>query len=219
MNSRGWCKMHYSRWQRTGTPLGARDPNNLAKDRPCIVEDCDNLQGEKGGRGWCTKHYQMWFHTGDPLGSTKCSPLERFMSSVNQSGPVPEHRPELGRCWQWTKFVNDEGYATFRDMRSHKAHRWSYEQFKSPIPHGLVIDHLCRNPSCVNPDHLEAVTNQKNLERGWGRRIKNGMANECINGHEFTVDNTYYHPKGSKVCRTCTARSRRKYELKKKEAA
>jgi hypothetical protein len=46
------------------------------------------------------------------------------------------------------------------------AHRFAYLEFVGPIPDGLVLDHLCRNKKCVNPDHLEPVTNAENLRRG-----------------------------------------------------
>jgi hypothetical protein len=45
-------------------------------------------------------------------------------------------------------------------------YRRYYEQAKGPIPDGLVIDHLCRVSLCVNPDHLEAVTEAVNVQRG-----------------------------------------------------
>ena len=84
------------------------------------------------------------------------------------------------------------------------AHRWSYEHFVGPIPDGLVIDHLCRVRHCVNPDHLEPVTNEENLRRGAGYGLRNGMRSACINGHEYTPENTYTHPtKGSVTCREC----------------
>lgn len=218
VNARGWCKMHYSRWQRSGNPLGVRDPENLAKDRSCRVEGCENLQGEKGGRGWCNKHYLRWWKTGSPTGTLLRPHIDLFWEKV-----AVRSRNE---CWQWLGYRDPEGYGRFHERTGSakihitiRAHRWIYKEVVGDIPEGYVIDHLCRDRGCVNPSHLEAVTNQENLERGWGRRIKNGMVNECINGHEFTSDNTYLHPRGSKVCRTCTARSRRKYELRKKEAA
>lgn len=37
---------------------------------------------------------------------------------------------------------------------------------RGPIPDGLQLDHLCRNPSCVNPAHLEIVTGAENIRRG-----------------------------------------------------
>jgi hypothetical protein len=67
-----------------------------------------------------------------------------------------------------------------------------------PIPEGLTIDHLCKNPGCVRPDHLEAVTMRENIRRGsWASRT------HCINGHEYTEENTYRMPSGYRDCRRC----------------
>lgn len=70
-------------------------------------------------------------------------------------------------CWEWTGSRHPRGYGEFFDGSTVvRAHRWAYEQFVGPIPEGLVIDHLCRNTGCVNPLHLEAVTQTENIRRG-----------------------------------------------------
>ena len=51
------------------------------------------------------------------------------------------------------------------------AHRWMYERAVGPIPAGYVIDHLCCNPSCVNPAHLEVVTQAENVHRGRATKL------------------------------------------------
>lgn len=71
-------------------------------------------------------------------------------------------------CWIWQAALNSGGYGTTTDGsgRGVMAHRLVYEHYRGTIPEGLFLDHLCRNPACVNPDHLEPVTNSENVRRG-----------------------------------------------------
>lgn len=79
------------------------------------------------------------------------------------------------------------------------AHRAAYERAIGPIPAGLVIDHLCRNPWCANPEHLEAVTNRENSRRG----LRGRLVVACPNGHPYDPANTLYRANGHRRCRTC----------------
>ena len=104
--------------------------------------------------------------------------------------------------------MNSAGYGVFSIGRFGRiyAHRWSYEHHVAPIPEGLVIDHLCRTPLCVNPDHLEPVTQRVNVHRGVSLAASYAEATHCVNGHEFTEANTYRRPdNGSRCCRRCKA--------------
>lgn len=74
-------------------------------------------------------------------------------------------------CWEWGLNKSPEGYGlAWRDGRMRAAHRVFWEEANGPIPDGLPLDHLCINPSCVNPDHLEPVTHLENVRRS--RRAK-----------------------------------------------
>jgi hypothetical protein len=91
------------------------------------------------------------------------------------------------------------------------AHRFSYEAYVGPIGAGLHIDHLCRVRSCVNPKHLEPVTQRVNTLRGEGRAALQLRVTHCPRGHEYTPDNIYLW-RGHRACRTCVlARGRRRY--------
>jgi hypothetical protein len=69
-------------------------------------------------------------------------------------------------CWIWQRHMDKWGYGYLsREGRRQAAHRWLYEQLVGPVPDGLVLDHLCERPSCVNPAHLEPVTRKENLRR------------------------------------------------------
>lgn len=84
---------------------------------------------------------------------------------------------ETTGCWMWQKARTGNGYgAAWRNGRQVPAHRAYYEQHRGPIPAGLVIDHLCRTPLCVNPDHLEAVTNRENVVA----RGRTSPAHQCL---------------------------------------
>ena len=116
-------------------------------------------------------------------------------------------------CMLWVGARDGRGYGDFYYNGSvGQAHRYSYEYFVGPIPKGLALDHLCRTPLCVRPDHLEPVTWRENLMRGNTHTRRNAEKTHCVHGHEYTEENTYRCPKGWRRCRACTAvRSRREY--------
>jgi len=109
---------------------------------------------------------------GDPLSVQRImrDDKARFMQYVDKKGPVPSYRPELGPCWIWTGVRHrTRHYGRFyvggRGGRYVQAHRWSYEASVGPIPEDLTIDHLCMVTPCVNPSHLEPVTQAENNRR------------------------------------------------------
>ncbi len=106
-------------------------------------------------------------------------------------------------CWEWagTRF-RGYGMIGVRGLENRRAHRVSYETFVGPIPDGLTIDHLCRNRGCVNPAHLEPVTNKVNVLRGVGPTAVNARKTHCCRGHEFTPENTLLSS-GRRYCRAC----------------
>ena len=71
-------------------------------------------------------------------------------------------------CWLWLLAKDKAGYGFMRERGGPMvyAHRALYENVNGPVPYGLQLDHLCRVPSCVNPDHLEPVTPAENCRRG-----------------------------------------------------
>lgn len=108
-------------------------------------------------------------------------------------------------CWEWTASLTTVGYAKFfADGRLNTAHRYSYENVVGPIPEGLQLDHLCRVRHCVNPAHLEPVTQRENLLRGKTLAAANAAKTNCPQGHPYYGENLYTDPRlGSRHCRKC----------------
>lgn len=137
--------------------------------------------------------------------------LERLPKSwrIEFNGPYSELCKS--NCWTWLGTINPDGYGrTTYKMYSCKAYKavWLALGFENPSIKNLDLDHLCRNRTCVNPNHLEPVTRAVNLRRSsltWPGR--NYMKTHCIRGHELTSDNCYSYTDKSGVakrqCRTC----------------
>jgi len=147
------------------------------------------------------------------LGSLDSRTLQRFFDKIQQSR----------LCWEWTSAQDLHGYSLFWcKQKTRLAHRVSYEIFKGFVPHDLQIDHLCKNKKCVNPDHLELVTPQENMNRvDWKERITfNETKTHCPQGHEYTGKNLLISCYGSRVCKICklqqSKESKRRARIKKK---
>ena len=133
--------------------------------------------------------------------------LERLMEKV---------RVEPSGCWAWTACLDSDGYGRITlDKKMLIAHRASYMVHVGPIPKGLTLDHVCRNRACVNPAHLEPVSNRENVLRGTGKTAENARRTECVNGHPFAGENLSITKLGHRVCRECTrSRARAKYRAR-----
>lgn len=151
-----------------------------------------------------------------------------------------EARPEIDRfnekyivdeatgCWNWAgslvgrnaKSPAERGVFYLgpgHDRTRVLAYRWSYEHFVGPIPEGLQIDHLCRNPRCVNPEHLEPVTARENVRRGTSHIAQLMDTTHCPRGHELFGDNLYIGLDGGRRCKTCRLDRTREYEERNRE--
>jgi hypothetical protein len=133
---------------------------------------------------------------------------DRFWSHVER-GPG---------CWLWTGSINpDTGYGQVRYRRRVRlAHRVSYELSVGEIPTGLQLDHLCRTTACVNPAHLEPVTPRENTARSTNRSSVALRTNRCINGHEFTPENTRVRKNGSRACIECQRQRNRRFRARRR---
>jgi hypothetical protein len=130
----------------------------------------------------------------------------------------------VGDCWFCGP--NPKHYGQYRiNGRIVSAHRFVYELLIGPIPQGLQIDHLCRQRSCINPAHLEAVPPKENIRRGLsgyfgdkhkGKGGRPWMARtHCKHDHPFEGYNLIINWRGERVCRACYNASRRRIYAKK----
>lgn len=144
------------------------------------------------------------------------------MSIIAKSIPSFDHFRFLSKitikkesdCWNWVGGLMSTGYGNiYIKNKGYLAHRVSYSLFKGEPDKGLVIDHICRNRQCVNPDHLRAVTMRENaLENSVSISSKNHEKKTCKNGHSLSGDNLCNYPSEKyRRCRTCENNRSRAY--------
>lgn len=151
LNAAGLCSGH--RMQRSK----GQDLRPLkARRTACAIDECDR---QHSARGYCAMHYRRLLNNGHPESLLRIADArERFETFIEKTET----------CWLWTGSLTWDGYGIFRENnRRTGAHRFAYEYFIGPIPDRLQIDHLCRVKNCVNPDHLEPVTNAENTARAF----------------------------------------------------
>lgn len=168
----------------------------------CDDGSCPNEARAPGAKGLCPKHYSRLRRYGDPTivhvrGWRGGTEEDYFWSKVKKSDS----------CWTWTGATDKYGYGYFGikspegQWRTIAAHRWSYIQATGNIPED-DLDHLCVNPSCVNPAHLEDVPHSINISRSNGVSARNTRKTHCVRNHEFTEENTIFTGKGRR-CKKC----------------
>lgn len=151
--ARSMCAKHYQRVKNTG----AVEKRPRADISACSVKGCEALAH---ARGWCTSHYSQW-RTSGVVGQlakvVRGSLADRLDAYTDKSGD----------CWTWKGSLTTDGYGLISasgENRGRLAHRVMYEHMVGPVRADQHVDHMCRNTRCVNPSHLQAVSNKLNSE-------------------------------------------------------
>lgn len=154
---------------------------------------------------------------------------ERFWALVDQRGPDD--------CWPWIGEITRQGYGLFLyqpypNRVRRLAHCVADELATgAPIDQELVRDHSCHTRDlacpggptcphrrCCNPAHLEPVTNRVNVISGRGISALNASKTHCVNGHEFTPENTAPRNRGQRRCRQCSRENSLRHHHRNREA-
>lgn len=121
-------------------------------------------------------------------------------------------------CWEWLGTFTRGGYGFFRGgALGTRPHRIAYQLEVGPIADGEWLDHLCLNPQCVRPDHLEVVTPAENMRRGLGSK----PGTHCARGHVLAGTNVVpivLNGKAQRRCRTCVEEYERNRNARRRSA-
>lgn len=133
---------------------------------------------------------------------------------------LAESMGDQKECWNWSGHIGKNGYAyaTWNGIPT-TAYRASWMHFRGEIPEGYEIDHLCKNPRCINPFHLEPVTPRENNMRSNSPAAIASRKTHCSNGHAFSLENTATinraNGKKDRRCKLCHASRARSFNQRK----
>ena len=180
----------------------------MASKATCSIDGCER---PVVARGYCKRCYYRGRRSGDlAVVSVQLRWPENLLQRME---------PQPNGCIYFAGHILSTGYGGLEYPGGTLAHRAAYEHFVGPIPEGHELDHECHNTSgcvelndaclhrrCVNVDHLAPKPHRDNLLASPNTFAGiNAAKTHCKRGHEFTSENTYLNPRGSRVCRTCRA--------------
>jgi hypothetical protein len=145
----------------------------------CVEDGC--ARTKIFARGMCGPHYQRRRLGGELKPITL---IDRFNAKTNKAA---------NGCWEWTGARTKHGYGHLWDGNTaRRAHRISFEMHVGPIPDGLLVDHICLNRACVNPDHLRLATKKQNNEHLSDGRVNNTSGYRGVSWHKAVGKWTAY---------------------------
>lgn len=182
-------------------------------NRICPFPECGKPHH---AHGYCAGHARQ-FKLGQEL-----RPLRR--SALTQTQRFWEKVQKTETCWTWTGARNHLGYGQIwvsDEKRVVMAHIFSVWMSGRLIPDGWDVDHLCRNPPCVNPDHLEPVPHAENMRRApWTAVQFQASKTHCPQGHPYSPENTKMKRNSSgtlsRLCKECRLENQRRRRARKR---
>lgn len=177
----------------------------------CKIEACEK---QSTSRGLCKPHYDAWFRTGDPLTYRGDRSSLTTWDKIKEIGWT---RTANG-CYEYNGYRNEHGYGQFREASTNKLlriHRVVYREVIGLLRDDEVVMHLCDNPACGEPTHLQKGTQVENMRDMFTKnRDKSAAWTHCPNGHRYPLD----RPKGidSNRCNICTRERNKRYRQRKR---
>ena len=119
-----------------------------------------------------------------------------------------------GPCILWEGAIQSSGYGSVTNHAGGSVliHRKVWEEARGPIPEGMTIDHLCRQKTCINPDHMEVVTRAENVRRALA------VQTHCKSGHPLSGENVRLYTRANgltyRVCRACRRDEQQRYRAR-----
>lgn len=175
IKARGLCGAHYQRMRKTGDPLGVRPGRWDGYTKPLCSVGCGR-QAHAGGL--CSVHAPRLRRHGDPLAGRR----EEWAGSLVEFVLAFIDVREDG-CWWWMGGrMGKYGSVNIPGAPQQYAHRIAHEIWVGEIGTGKTVHHRCENPSCVNPDHLVALTHKEHRQEHRRLRLAKLVAKEWSEG-------------------------------------
>lgn len=131
----------------------------------CTFTECNR---PSRARGYCGAHYKQWLK-GDGLYEVGSRSIKRTLEEKIEASTIRKDG-----CWDWAGKLDKHGYPViWRYDGTQLVHRIRWEILHGELSPNTILDHICRNLLCTNPEHLRPVTRKQNSENRSGASRNN----------------------------------------------